>query len=93
MSNVYVREAHTKDPAEVKAGISSFEEMLTKYMIKIMWRDHTATLSGPVSGSIDIGSDYIEVKIKLGMMAKMAGIDPSRLEGSISKRLKAALNA
>ena len=35
----------------------------------------------------------IIVEIKLGMMAKMAGIDAQRLEGSIRKRLRAALDA
>ena len=92
MSNVNVVEAHSKSVAEIKAGLSQFEEMFAKYMVKMEWSGDRATLSGPVSGSIEIRSRELEVRIKLGMMAKMAGIDPKRLEGSIRKRLRAALD-
>ena len=91
MSNVNVVVAHSKDPAEIKSGLSQFEEMFAKYMVKMAWSGDRAALSGPVSGSIEIRAREIEVNIKLGMMAKMAGIDPQRLEGSIRKRLSAAL--
>ena len=92
MSTVTVIEAHSKSPDDIKSGLSQFEEMFSKYMVKIEWSGHRASLSGPVSGIIDIRSSELEVKIKLGMMAKMAGIDPQRLEGSIRKRLRAALS-
>jgi len=91
MSTITVIEVHNKSADDIKAGLSQFEEMLSKYMVKMEWSGHRASLSGPVSGSIDIRSTELEVKIKLGMMAKIAGIDPVRLEGSIRKRLRAAL--
>ena len=91
MSTITVVEAHNKNADDIKAGLTQFEEMFAKYMVKMEWSGHKASLSGPVSGSIDIRSTELEVKIKLGMMAKMAGIDPVRLEGSIRKRLRTAL--
>jgi putative polyhydroxyalkanoate system protein len=66
--------------------------MLTKYMVKITWTGNKAELSNPaVSGNIDITDSFVEVNIKLGMMAKAMGIDGTKLEGSIKKRLEAAL--
>ena len=91
MSKVVVRESHSKSAADVKAGISTFEEMLAKYMVKVEWSGYTAKLSGPVSGAIQITDEYVEVNLKLGMMAKMAGIDPVKLESSIRKRLRSGL--
>ena len=92
MANITVREGHQKSIEEVKKGISAFEEMMGKYMIKVDWSGNKATLKGPVSGSIEIGNEWIEVSVKLGMMAKAMGVDPVRLEGSIRKRLRAGLD-
>ena len=93
MAKIKVKESHQRSAAEVKSGITEFESMLSKYMVKVDWKGYNATLSGPISGGISITDQDISVEIKLGMMAKMAGIDASRLEGSIRKRLRAALDA
>ena len=93
MAKVQVREAHQKPADDVKAGIAELETMMSKYMVSIDWNGHNATLSGPVNGEIKITDHDIYVEIKLGMMAKMAGIDAKRLEGSIRKRLRNALDA
>lgn len=92
MSTINVVESHQKSADDIKSGLSQFEEMFKKYGVKISWDGLNAKLSGPVSGAIAITSDHLEVTIKLGMMAKMAGIDPQRLESSIRKRLKLALD-
>ena len=92
MASITVRESHQKSVEEVKQGIVAFEEMMGKYMIKVEWSGSKATLKGPVSGSIEIGAEWVEVVIKLGMMAKAMGVDPARLEGSIRKRLRAGLD-
>ena len=92
MASIVVRETHQKSVEEVKSGIAAFEEMMGKYMIKVSWSGNKAALKGPVSGSIEITPDWIEVSIKLGMMAKAMGVDPTRLEGSIRKRLRAGLD-
>ena len=91
MSTIKVVETHQSAPEEIKSGLTQFEEMFSKYGVKLQWNGSDATLSGPVSGSISIRPAEIEVAIKLGMMAKMVGIDPQRLEASIRKRLKSAL--
>ena len=92
MSTIHVVESHQKSSEEIKAGLNQFEEMFSKYGVKMAWNGNDATLSGPVSGSIAIKDSTLEVTIKLGMMAKMVGIDPKRLEDSIRKRLRAALD-
>ncbi len=88
MSNVHVIESHSLPIEDAKKKLSSFEEMLKKYMLSIEWNGHHAQIKGPVSGSISLTPHQVEVEIKLGMMAKMMGIDPERLSQSIRKRLK-----
>jgi putative polyhydroxyalkanoate system protein len=90
MSTINVREAHNKTPDEVKANLSQFEEMFTKYRVKISWQGNRAELNGPVTGFIMIHPAEVEVQIKLGMLARAAGIDATRLEASIRKRIRAA---
>lgn len=92
MSTIKVVESHQKSVDQVKAGLSQFEEMFKKYGVKLAWNGANASLNGPVSGSIVIDSANIAVEIKLGMLAKMAGIDSGKLENSIRKRLKTALS-
>ena len=70
----------------------SRSEMFKKYGVKVAWSGANAALSGPVSGEININDSTLKVTIKLGMMAKMAGIDGARLESSIRKRLRVALD-
>jgi len=92
MAQVNVRVPHQKDPSSVRDQIGGFEDMLSKYAVKISWSGHRAELKNPaISGSIDIGADYIEVNIKLGMMAKAMGVNPEKLTGSIRRRLEEAL--
>lgn len=92
MSQVNVRVTHQKDPSSIRAQIGSFEEMLNKYAVKINWNGNKAELKNPaISGHIDIGDDYVEVQIKLGMMAKAMGINAEKLSGSIRRRLEEAL--
>jgi len=94
MSDVVVHQAHAVSPEEAKKRIAGFEELLTKYGVKVEWKGNTGTLKGTgVSGGIDIGSSNVKVEVKLGMMAKAIGVDANKLRGSIEKRLKAAFEA
>ena len=94
MADVSVTQAHNVSVDEAKTKIAEFEEMMAKYMVKANWKDSHADLKGPgVKGSIDVSDSDVKVAIKLGMLAKAAGIDAKRLEGSIQKRLKAAFEA
>lgn len=93
MSDVKVTEAHTLGAAEARKRIASFEEMMSKYGVKASWAGNQATLKGMAAkGSIDVTDTAATVVVKLGMMAKAAGIDPKKLEGSIRKRLRAAFD-
>ncbi|MCA9546799.1 MAG: polyhydroxyalkanoic acid system family protein [Myxococcales bacterium] len=93
MADVRVTEPHSFSAAEAKAKIGAFEEMLAKYRVKVDWAGNSAKLKGiGVSGDINVTDRDCTVLVSLGRMAKMAGIDPVKLEGSIRKRLKAAFS-
>ena len=92
MADVKVNEPHSHAPDDAVQKIQSFEEMLKKYGVKAKWKGHHADLKGTgVSGSIDVTGSEVRVVVKLGMLAKAAGIDAERLKGSIQRRLKDAL--
>jgi len=94
MATIRITEEHTLGADEAAKRIVSFEEMMKKYGVKSKWKGRHADLKGMgVSGSIDIGETDAQIVIKLGMLAKAAGVDPVRLESSIRKRLKSAFEA
>lgn len=94
MSDVRVEEPHHLDPNEAKARVASFEEMMKKYGVAATWNGLQAKLKGTgVQGTIEVDESLVRVHLKLGMLARAAGVDPARLEGSIRKRIKAALDA
>lgn len=91
MATINITENHALGVAGAKQAITSFEEMMAKYGVKASWSGNKAKLKGmAASGSIDLTDTACTVVVKLGMMAKAAGVDPVKLEGSIRKRLKAA---
>jgi putative polyhydroxyalkanoate system protein len=94
MSDVRVCETHSL-PSEIACTkVQTFEEMLTKYGVKSKWNGTHADLKGTgVSGSIDVTDKDVTVVVKLGMLAKAAGVDAERLQSSIQKRLAAALRS
>ena len=94
MAEVKVTESHSIGADEAVKRMASFEEMVSKFGVKIDWSGHHAKVKGlGVSGSIKVTDTDATVVFKLGMMARAAGVDPGRLEGSIRKRLKAAFEA
>ena len=91
MSTIRVKQPHNYGRERARACFGSFEEMMGKYGVKLDWNGDNATIKGfGVSGDVSVKDDCVEVVIKLGMMAKAAGVDPKRLEGSITRRLVAA---
>lgn len=91
MSKVHVRQTHNVGRAVAKGKLASFEQMLTKYKVSLSWAGDKATIKGVgVSGDVAVGDDAVDVHIKLGMLARAAGVDAKRLEGSISRRLAEA---
>lgn len=91
MSTIQVRHEHNLTREEARERINAFEEMLTKFGASLEWDGDTAEVKGfGVTGSALIDDGFVEVTLKLGMIAKTLGVDPERLEGSIAKRLAAA---
>ena len=91
MSTIQVNQAHTLDRADARDRLGSLEEMMDKYGVKLDWDGDNADIKGfGVSGSVSVMDDAVEVVLTLSMMAKAAGVDPERLEGSITRRLVAA---
>jgi len=92
MADVNVKEPHALSESDAISRVQSFEEMLQKYGVKSTWKGPKAELKGTgVSGTIAISSSDVTITLKLGLLAKAAGIDADRLAGSIQKRLKSAL--
>ena len=88
MSKITVRHLHTLSLDVARERINSFEETLKKFGASLVWTGNKAEVKGfGVTGSAELGQGFVEVSLKLGMMAKAAGVDAARLEGSIAKRL------
>ncbi|MCA9688731.1 MAG: polyhydroxyalkanoic acid system family protein [Myxococcales bacterium] len=93
MATVRVTESHSLSPAEAKSRITSFEEMIKKYGVKVDWSGNQAKLKGTgVKGSIDVTGRDATVVVELGMLARAAGVKADKLESSIRKRLRAAFD-
>ncbi len=93
MADVVVNQSHSLSQDEAKNRLEAFEQLLAKYMVKPVWSGYSASLKGMgVSGSIEVTPDQVQIKIKLGFAAKAVGVDPTRLKGSIEKRLGPALS-
>lgn len=91
MSTIKVSHAHklTKDDAKTRLGV--FEESLGKYGVKLDWTGFQAAIKGTgVSGGAEVTGELVSITIKLGFIAKAAGVDATKLEASVRKRLAAA---
>jgi putative polyhydroxyalkanoate system protein len=93
MSTIKVEKTHQLPIDQAKVAIERFgEDMKAKYGMNLAWSGDVAKLDGKgASGDIKVASDRVTVTVKLGMLAKMAGIKPDKVEASIDKRLAAAL--
>ena len=92
MSTVTVTEPHERSVEDAKKALETFEGDLSKYGMKLDWNGPTANLKGTgASGDVRVTDHDVTVVVKLGMMAKMAGVKPDLLEKSIQKRLRSAL--
>lgn len=88
MADVLVRQAHTEEVQTAKMKLGDFSELLQKYGVTLAWSGDRASIKGiGVSGHVVVSSDQVEVLVKLGMMARVAGIDAKRLHASIARRL------
>lgn len=91
MSHVHVRQPHALSRDAAKAKLASFQELLGKYRVSLTWKGDTATISGlGVSGDVKVSDAAVDVDVKLGMLARAAGVDATKLQGTITKRLHEA---
>ena len=92
MSTIKITQAHRLTGEDAKSKLGAFESDIAKYGMRLDWKGNRADLKGTgASGAVDVTSSAVSVEVKLGMMAKMAGVKPDLLEKSIQKRLKSAL--
>lgn len=93
MADILVVESHSLPVEEAKRRVQSFEDQMEKWRMKAHWNGINADLKGTgASGTITITPTEVKVEIKLGFLAKAAGIDAKRGQESIKKRLRAALD-
>lgn len=93
MADILVVESHSLPTEEAKRRVQAFEDQMEKYRLKATWKGINAELKGTgANGAITITASEVKVEIKLGFLAKAAGIDATRAQESIRKRLRAALD-
>ncbi len=94
MSKVQITQRHALSIEEARRRLDDFDKTLKKYGARLDWRGQRATIKGiGVSGDVVVSADDVRVVLKLGLIAKAAGVDPDRLRGSIARRLDTALSA
>ena len=77
---------------DAKRALDSFALDIAKFGMKLEWSGLKAVLKGTgASGDVCVEADKVVVTVKLGMLAKAAGVKADRLEGSIGRRLASAL--
>lgn len=92
MANVNIEVPHSHPVPEVLKRLAGFTEDLSKYGARLVWKGNRAEVHGlGVSGEVNNDPGRLKVALKLGLAARVAGVDPVRLEASIRKRLEAAL--
>lgn len=91
MSDVRVVVPHHTTEDDAISRVADLEDMMRKYGVKSAWKGSRSELAGTgVKGSIVVDDTNVTVELKLGLIAKAAGIDPKRLQASIQKRLAGA---
>ncbi len=94
MSTVVVSETHSLPPDAVRGRLGDFEDTMRRWGVKLVWKKaDRADIKGiGVSGDVVLHPGRVDVTVKLGLMAKAAGVDPERLRGSIERRIRAAVS-
>ena len=93
MSSVHVEQPHSMSADEAKKALESFATEIAKYGMKLDWSGNNAKLKGTgASGEVAVHADKVTVTVKLGMIARAAGVKADKLEASIARRLANALS-
>lgn len=91
MSTIRLTQAHHLPPDEARRRFDHFEGEMKRYGVSLAWTGHTAMVKGTgVSGDASITDAAVTLTLKLGLLAKAAGVDAVKLEASLAKRLRAA---
>lgn len=95
MSTITVKESHSLSIEQLKSKLKPFEdEIANRFGMKIKWSGDRADLKGTgASGEVKVTNSDVTITVKLGMLAKAAGVKADLVEQSISKRLKETLAA
>jgi putative polyhydroxyalkanoate system protein len=95
VSDVRVEKAHQLSIEAAKKALEPFgAELESKYGLKLVWNGARADLKGTgASGAVEVSASKVIVSVKLGMLAKAAGIKADKVQASIDKRLSAVLAA
>ena len=94
MSSITVIEPHKLPVDEAISRLAVFEQMVSKFGVSIKWKGAQADIKGMgIKGSIKVTDSDATIALKLGMLARAAGVDAKRLQGSVSKRLRSAFDA
>ena len=87
MSKVSVNAPHSLDQDSAKSKVSVFEDMVSKFGVKVVWSGYNAEIKGMgISGDISVSTSDVTVNLKLGMMAKAAGVKADKLENQKAHR-------
>lgn len=92
MSTISVRHDHNLSVEEARARVDAFEAKMSQYGIQLMWSGdgrHADIKNMFVSGSAELGEGYVQIQLKLGLLAR-SRVNPEQLEGAIRRRLAAA---
>lgn len=93
MSTVKVECGHQLPMDRAREAIDRLgADLKEKYGMKLEWSGNQAQLKGTgASGSVVVEGQRVVVTVKLGMLAKAAGVKADKVQASIDKRLAAAL--
>jgi len=92
MPTVRVNQKHEVGRTRARQALASFEEMLGKYRVRLDWQGDRADIKGVgIGGEVQVTDSAVDVRVELGFLAKAAGVDADRLQGSIQRRLQEAL--
>ena len=88
MSSITVTHPHGTDRSTARSSMAPFEEMMGKFGVTLIWSGDSAQIKGlGVSGTVTVDDTQVVISLKLGMMAKAAGVDPARLQRTIARRM------
>ena len=92
MATIKVHQAHSYPIDEARQRLAPFEADMARFGTKLAWKGAKASVKGTgVSGELVLTASTAELTLKLGMLAKAAGVDARRLQQSIERRFAKAL--